>query len=106
MGGALMVECCFIIKWAIQQGHWPVGLSGVSMGGHMASLAATNIPVSTPLIPLLSWTSGAPVYTIGALSEAINWPILETELNSTQFRNEINFFIPHNDWFDKLVIFD
>lgn len=99
-----MVECCYLLKWAIQLGHWPVALSGVSMGGHMASLAATNMPVPTALIPLLSWTSGAPVYTIGALSEAINWQILDIELNTKKFRNDINFLIPHNDWLDKLVI--
>uniref|UniRef100_A0A915N639 Uncharacterized protein n=1 Tax=Meloidogyne javanica TaxID=6303 RepID=A0A915N639_MELJA len=55
------------------------------MGGHMASLAVTNIrdkPVS--LIPLLSWTSASPVFTQGALAEAIGWKELSDELETNK----------------------
>jgi hypothetical protein len=55
------------------------------MGGHMASLAVTNIrdkPIS--LIPLLSWTSASPVFTQGALSEAICWKELSNELETSK----------------------
>lgn len=40
MGGSLMAECCYLLRWAGEQGHYPLGLSGVSMGGHMASLGS------------------------------------------------------------------
>uniref|UniRef100_A0A915N4N3 Uncharacterized protein n=1 Tax=Meloidogyne javanica TaxID=6303 RepID=A0A915N4N3_MELJA len=59
--------------------------SSVSMGGHMASLAVTNIrdkPIS--LIPLLSWTSASPVFTQGALAEAIGWKELSDELETNK----------------------
>ncbi|CAK5064915.1 unnamed protein product [Meloidogyne enterolobii] len=85
MGGSLILECCFLTRWAREQGFSPIGISGVSMGGHMASLAVTNIrdkPIS--LIPLLSWTSASPVFTQGALAEAIGWKELSDELETNK----------------------
>jgi hypothetical protein len=37
MGGSLICECCFLLRWAKEQGHSPLGLSGISMGGYMVS---------------------------------------------------------------------
>lgn len=62
MGGALIAECNFLLKWAKQQGYWPLGLAGVSMGGHMASLACTNSPEPVALVPCLSWTTASTVF--------------------------------------------
>uniref|UniRef100_A0A914HH49 Protein ABHD18 n=1 Tax=Globodera rostochiensis TaxID=31243 RepID=A0A914HH49_GLORO len=86
MGGCLMLESCFLLLWASQQGFHPLGLTGVSMGGHMASLAATNIRCATgepiALVPCLSWTSAAPVFTQGLLARAVRWDVLSAELAS------------------------
>lgn len=68
MGGALMAECNFLLKWAKQMGYSPLGLSGVSMGGHMASLACTNSPDPVAVVPCLSWTTAAPVFVEVLLS--------------------------------------
>lgn len=62
MGGALMAECNFLLKWAKQMGYCPLGLCGVSMGGHMVSLACTNSPDPVAVVPCLSWTTAAPVF--------------------------------------------
>jgi hypothetical protein len=66
--------------------------SGVSMGGHMASLAITNVQDhQTVVVPCLSWTSAAPVYTLGALSTAIPWEVLQNELDKNDsLKNTIN----------------
>lgn len=86
MGGSLITECFFILQWAKSNGYFPLGISGVSMGGHMASLAITNVRNDQQIctIPCLSWTSGAPVYTIGALSGAIPWEILQNKLENDE----------------------
>lgn len=45
----------------------------------MASLAATNWPKPLVLVPCLSWSTAAAVFTTGVMSQSINWDILETQ---------------------------
>lgn len=37
MGGCLMLECLVLLRWLEQQGFGPLGVSGVSMGGHVSA---------------------------------------------------------------------
>merc|ERR1719347_2287946 len=57
MGGCLVLESLVIFHWLERNGLGPLGITGISMGGHMASLAATNWPHPIPLIPCLSWST-------------------------------------------------
>ncbi|VDL78310.1 unnamed protein product [Nippostrongylus brasiliensis] len=63
MGAALISECNFLISWARWEGYGPMALSGVSMGGFMASLAGSNVREPTAVVPCLSWTSARPAFT-------------------------------------------
>jgi len=101
MGGSLMAECGFLLQWAKENGHETLGLSGVSMGGYMASLAASNVHEPIALVPCLSWTTAAPVYTEGALSEAIPWVTLEKELIDPNYRRQLKE-IKDCPWLDML----
>uniref|UniRef100_A0AC35FNZ6 Abhydrolase domain-containing 18 n=1 Tax=Panagrolaimus sp. PS1159 TaxID=55785 RepID=A0AC35FNZ6_9BILA len=101
MGAAIIGECNFILRWAKETGHWPLGISGVSMGGYMACLAASNVHDPIAVVPCLSWTTAAPVYTEGALSDAIQWKNLGKELSSKHFRDSI-LQIKDCDWLDQL----
>ncbi|XP_076665583.1 protein ABHD18 isoform X1 [Andrena cerasifolii] len=85
MGGCLIMESIVLLNWCEQQGFGPLGLTGLSMGGHMASLAATNWPKPLPLIPCLSWSTASPVFTQGVMSASINWTLLEHQY----FANEL-----------------
>ncbi|KAG6796556.1 protein ABHD18 isoform X1 [Apis mellifera caucasica] len=85
MGGCLIMESIVLLNWCEQQGFGPLGLTGLSMGGHMASLAATNWPKPIPLIPCLSWSTASPVFTQGVMSASINWTLLENQY----FANEL-----------------
>ncbi|KAK9308402.1 hypothetical protein QLX08_001579 [Tetragonisca angustula] len=85
MGGCLIMESIVLLNWCEQQGFAPLGLTGLSMGGHMASLAATNWPKPIPLIPCLSWSTASPVFTQGVMSASINWTLLENQY----FANEL-----------------
>ncbi len=40
MGGALILESLALLHWCEKQGYGPLGLSGVSMGGHVSILAS------------------------------------------------------------------
>ncbi|CAD5207111.1 unnamed protein product [Bursaphelenchus okinawaensis] len=101
MGASLIVECNYLLRWAIEQGHGPLGLAGVSLGGYMAGLAATNSPVPVAVVPCLSWTSAAPVYTRGALADAINWESLANELQDPKFIDAMAQ-IKGQDWLHRL----
>ena len=72
MGAALILE-------AREQSFSPLVCHGISMRGHMASLAtaASHIPVG--LTPCLAATSGSVTFCRGVMSGAINWSQLELE---------------------------
>ncbi|XP_070693302.1 protein ABHD18-like [Pempheris klunzingeri] len=79
MGGALILESSVLLSWLEREGYWPLGMTGISMGGYMASLAVTNWPKPIPLIPCLSWSTASSVFTTGVLSKAVNWTELEKQ---------------------------
>uniref|UniRef100_A0A8C6SJG4 Abhydrolase domain containing 18 n=1 Tax=Neogobius melanostomus TaxID=47308 RepID=A0A8C6SJG4_9GOBI len=79
MGGALILESSVLLRWLEREGYWPLGMTGISMGGYMASLAVTNWPKPIPLIPCLSWSTASSVFTTGVLSKAVNWSELEKQ---------------------------
>ncbi|KAI5623112.1 protein ABHD18 [Silurus asotus] len=90
MGGALILESAALLHWLEREGFWPLGMTGISMGGHMASLAVTNWPKPIPLIPCLSWTTASNVFTTGVLSRAVNWRELEKQYAThTVYEDEI-----------------
>lgn len=82
MGGCLVLECLVLLHWCERNGFGPLGITGLSMGGHMASLAATNWPKPLVLVPCLSWSTAATVFTTGVMSQSINWDMLETQYYS------------------------
>lgn len=82
MGGCLIMECLVLFHWLEKLGCGPLGVTGLSMGGHMASLAATAWPKPLVLVPCLSWSTASGVFTEGVLSGAINWKLLESQYKS------------------------
>ncbi|XP_064115948.1 protein ABHD18-like isoform X1 [Macrobrachium nipponense] len=90
MGGCLVLESLAIFHWCERMGFGPLGVTGISMGGHMASLAATSWPKPLPLIPCLSWSTASGVFTQGVMSGAINWEMLKNQYFSNEvFREEL-----------------
>ncbi|XP_062902635.1 protein ABHD18 isoform X1 [Mobula hypostoma] len=111
MGGALVLESAALLHWLERGGYGPLGMTGISMGGHkkmthgyftfpkkivmlmgreMASLAVTNWPKPIPLVPCLSWSTASGVFTTGVLSKAVNWRELEKQYaTETVYEEEI-----------------
>lgn len=79
MGGCLALESIALFNWCEREGFGPLGVTGVSMGGHMASIAAGVWPKPLVLVPCLSWTTASCVFTQGVMSGAIPWHILENQ---------------------------
>ena len=63
MGAALILESLVLLHWAARQGYGPLGITGISMGGHMASLACTAWPKPLAIVPCLSWSTASCVFT-------------------------------------------
>ncbi|CAL4065394.1 unnamed protein product, partial [Meganyctiphanes norvegica] len=90
MGGCLVLESLAIFHWCEREGFGPLGITGISMGGHVASLAATSWPKPLPLVPCLSWSTASGAFTQGVLSGAINWEMLKNQYFSNKvFREEL-----------------
>jgi uncharacterized protein YfeS len=91
MGGCLILESLVLLNWCERNGLGPLGLTGLSMGGHMASLAASNYPKPLVLVPCLSWSTASSVFTEGVMSHSINWDMLETQYYSDgQYREKLS----------------
>ncbi|XP_075471569.1 protein ABHD18 [Ascaphus truei] len=96
MGGALVLESAALLHWLEREGYGPLGITGISMGGHMASLAVTNWPKPIPLVPCLSWSTASGVFTTGVLSRAINWRELEKQYcTQTAYEEEISHLLEY-----------
>ncbi|XGW20448.1 hypothetical protein V3C99_003891 [Haemonchus contortus] len=101
MGAALISECNFLRSWATSEGYGPMALSGVSMGGFMASLAATNASTPVAVIPCLSWTTARPAFTEGALRSAIRFEHLQQQLEDRSYLDQLRS-IPGVNWVDEM----
>jgi len=100
MGAALILESWVVLNWLKTN---RIGstfcLTGVSMGGFMASLAAgfwRQSPVA--LVPCLSWSSAAPVYTQGVLADALPWKCLSAQLSNIPAYKELQQCISQGDF--------
>ena len=90
MGSCLILETLVLLHWLKNQGYTQLGVSGVSMGGHMASLAGTNWPGKLAVVPCMSWTSASVVWCDGVLSKSIPWRLLEKEYSKdARYEEEI-----------------
>ncbi|XP_076030782.1 protein ABHD18 isoform X2 [Oratosquilla oratoria] len=118
MGGCLVLESLAIFHWCERMGFGPLGITGISMGGHMASLAATSWHKPLPLIPCLSWSTASGVFTQMASAAATNWhkplaavPILSWTTASGCFTQgvlsgAINWEMLKNQYFSDQVFRD
>ena len=71
MGACLIMEAQVLLHWAEKEGCWPLACHGISMGGHMASLAASAWPKPIALVPCLAWTSGSVTFCQGVLHSIV-----------------------------------
>ncbi|XP_044019211.1 protein ABHD18 isoform X5 [Aphidius gifuensis] len=104
MGGCLIMESIVMLNWCEKQGFGPLGLTGLSMGGHMASLAATSWPKPIPLVPCLSWSTASPVFTQGVMSESIDWSLLQSQyFSDTMYHNDLSKMVNIDDQDDGFL---
>ncbi|KAL9959144.1 hypothetical protein ACROYT_G036234 [Oculina patagonica] len=94
MGAALILESLVLLNWCERQGYGPLGITGISMGGHMASLACTAWPKPLAIVPCLSWSTASCVFTEGVMSKSCSWNILQQQLSNKDYRNNLLNYVP------------
>ena len=87
MGSALISEGQFLLDWLQGQGYSRLGISGISLGGHNASLTAAvwGQPVAT--VPCLSWSTAAHTFSEGLVSSACMWNVLRDQLSPDRLQD-------------------
>jgi hypothetical protein len=57
MGGALILESLTLLHWCQKQGYGPLGLTGISMGGHVSTFLLALIIIMIKIIILTFFVS-------------------------------------------------
>jgi hypothetical protein len=91
MGDCIILESLVLFNWCERMGLGPLGITGLSMGGHIASLAATAYPKPLVLVPCLSWSTASTVFTEGVMSHSVFWNVLEKQYDDDRrFREKLS----------------
>lgn len=73
MNATTIREGLALLDWLRREGHPHVGVSGYSMGGHMAAYVACHDRGPLAVVPAATGLSAEPIYTQGALQRSVAW---------------------------------
>jgi len=93
MGATLILEAQALFNWSEKQGFGPLCSHGISMGGHMAGLAASAWSKPICLVPCLAWTTASVTFCQGVMADAINWRQLYTQYESNNEYKKVWQFV-------------
>ncbi|XP_065839048.1 protein ABHD18-like [Oscarella lobularis] len=80
MGLGLALETAALFNWCLEQGYGPLGITGISMGGHMASISSTFWLKPIAIVPCLSWSTASVAFSQGVFKDACTWQVLEKDM--------------------------
>jgi len=105
MGAALILESWVVLNWLRKNDFGSnICLTGVSMGGFMASLAAGFWrECHVALVPCLAWSSAAPVFTEGVLADALPWKSLSAQFHASPALRDIQRDICRGEFGAKYI---
>jgi hypothetical protein len=79
MGWAAFTEGRTLLAWLHREGYSRAGVSGISMGGHMAALIGALSPVPVAVAPCIAPHSPSAVFTEGTLRHYCAWEVLDRQ---------------------------
>ena len=77
MGAATVQEGIALLGWLKEQGFERLGVTGISMGGHMAANVAALWPEALAVAPCIAPHSAQVVFTEGLLMKYCDWRVLD-----------------------------
>ncbi len=84
MNLATIEEARALLRWLREDGYRHVGITGYSMGGYMAAMAAQMVPFPLAAIPCATANTAVPPMVHSPLSQLYDWEALERELTTRQ----------------------
>ncbi len=84
MGTATVREGLSLLRWLREQGFTRLGVTGISMGGHMAASVAALWPEPLAVSPCIAPHSAQVVFTEGLLSRHCAWEVLKDGRENVQ----------------------
>jgi len=99
MGALIQFETVVLLNWLERSNLGPLGLSGMSMGGHMASLASTVWPKPLALVNYLGPATASGVFTRGVLSLSCNWKAIRNQIQ----QYHPNIITNEKEYLEKLM---
>jgi hypothetical protein len=96
LGGAAVEEARALLQWLHDSGYRHLGVSGVSIGGHLAALAGVRLSFGIAIVPYVAPHSAVPVFTEGLIKNACDWKTLsggkgDTAQSMARFRQHVAF---------------
>lgn len=52
MGGALVLECLALMHWCERNNYGPLGLTGISLGGHVSTVWKSTVNTGTYFVDI------------------------------------------------------
>jgi len=96
LGGVAIEEARSLLVWLFSTGYNRVGVTGVSLGGYLATVtgALTSFPLA--IVPCVAPHSGVPVFTEGLFSRSCDWTKLGSSVGGIdcarqRFRDLLKF---------------
>jgi hypothetical protein len=88
LGGAAVEEARSLLQWLYGNGYRQLGITGVSIGGHLAALTGVLTPFDVAIVPYVAPHSAVPVFTEGLIKEACDWEKLGGNGPGTRFASQ------------------
>lgn len=85
LGGAAVEEARSLLQWLRTRGHAQLGITGVSIGGHLAALAGVLTGFDVAIVPHVAPHSAVPVFSEGLLRKACDWEKLAEDGADPQY---------------------
>jgi hypothetical protein len=73
LGGTAVEEARSLLQWLRSEGYRQLGITGVSIGGHLAALAGVLTEFDVAIVPYVAPHSATPVFSEGLLKKACDW---------------------------------
>lgn len=73
LGGTAVEEARSLLQWLQGKGYRQLGITGVSIGGHLAALAGVLTEFDIAIVPYVAPHSAIPVFSEGLLKNACDW---------------------------------
>jgi hypothetical protein len=90
--GSAIEEARSLLQWLYNEGYRTLGITGISKGGYIASVAGIHSPMPLAITTLVAPHSGVPVFLDGLTRDICNWKKMQTTCGDVSVRDKLRHF--------------